>query len=184
MGGRGMARHNAAEVGTGAVVLILAAGFLGYAVAHSGAAPLGGYPLHATFTSVSGLPVGSDVRIAGVRVGSVTAESLDPATFLAEVTFTVAPDIKLPKDTSATVTSEGLLGSDYLALDPGGDTTMLEPGGRITVTQSAINIESLLGKFIFGGSGSGGGAGAAAGGGQQKGGPASGGADAGNGGKP
>ncbi|HUA76182.1 MAG TPA: outer membrane lipid asymmetry maintenance protein MlaD [Acetobacteraceae bacterium] len=163
-----MARHNAAEVGTGAVVLVLAAGFLAYAVVHSGAAPLGGYPLHATFNSVSGLPVGSDVKISGVKVGSVTAESLDPETFLANVTFTVANDIKLPKDTSASVLSEGLLGGDYLSLDPGGDAAMLAPGGRIAVTQSAINIESLIGKFIFG---SAGGSGAGASGqqsGQQK----------------
>ncbi|HWA81761.1 MAG TPA: outer membrane lipid asymmetry maintenance protein MlaD [Acetobacteraceae bacterium] len=151
-----MARHNAAEVGTGAVVLVLAAGFLAYAVLRSGAAPLGGYPLRATFTSVAGLPVGADVRIAGVKVGTVTAESLNPETFLADVTFTVAHDIQLPRDTSASVASEGLLGSDYLSLDPGGDSVMLKPGGRITATQSAINIESLLGKFIFGSSSSGG----------------------------
>jgi phospholipid/cholesterol/gamma-HCH transport system substrate-binding protein len=149
-----MARHNVAEVGTGAVVLVLAAGFLAYAVLRSGAAPLGGYPLHATFTSVAGLPVGADVRIAGVKVGTVTAESLNPETFLAEVTFTVAHDIQVPKDTSASVSSEGLLGSDYISLDPGGDSVMLKPGGRITATQSAINIESLLGKFIFGSAGS------------------------------
>ncbi len=151
-----MARHNAAEVGTGAVVLVLAAGFLAYAVLRSGAAPLGGYPLRATFTSVAGLPVGADVRIAGVKVGTVTTESLNPETFLADVTFTVTHDIQLPKDTSASVASEGLLGSDYLSLDPGGDSVILKPGGRITATQSAINIESLLGKFIFGSTGSGG----------------------------
>ncbi len=159
-----MARHNAAEIATGAVVLVLAAGFLAYAVAHSGTAPLGGYPLHASFNSVAGLPVGADVRISGVRVGSVTAEALNPESFLAEVTFTVASDIKLPKDTSAAITSEGLLGSDYLSLDPGGDTATLPPGGRIAATQSAINIENLLGKFIFGSGGSGGsGAGSAEG---------------------
>ncbi|HUC18960.1 MAG TPA: outer membrane lipid asymmetry maintenance protein MlaD [Acetobacteraceae bacterium] len=183
-----MARHNAAEVGTGAVVLVLAAGFLVYAVLRSGAAPLGGYPLRATFTSVAGLPVGADVRIAGVKVGTVTAESLNPETFLADVTFTVAHDIRLPKDTSASVASEGLLGSDYLSLDPGGDSIVLKPGGRITATQSAINIESLLGKFIFGSTGSGStGSGSSAGSGSHQGGQGNGGSSSnGNraGGKP
>jgi phospholipid/cholesterol/gamma-HCH transport system substrate-binding protein len=150
-----MARHSFAEVGTGAVVVALAVGFLAYAVGHSGAAPMAGYELRATFNSVAGLPVGSDVRIAGVRVGSVTSERIDPETYLANVTFTVAHDIRLPKDTSAAVRSEGLLGADFLALDPGGDTAMLPPGGRIMVTQSAIDIGSLLGKFIFGGAGGG-----------------------------
>lgn len=144
-----MARRSAAEVGTGAVVVIVAAGFLGYAVAHSGAAPSGGYPLHAQFNSVAGLPVGADVRVAGVKVGSVIAEAINPETYLADVTFTVAHDIKIPKDTSAAVVSEGLLGGNYLSLEPGSDTATLAPGGRITATQSAVNLETLLGKFIF-----------------------------------
>jgi phospholipid/cholesterol/gamma-HCH transport system substrate-binding protein len=144
-----MARRNLAEVGTGAVVLILAAGFLIYAVAHSGAAPVAGYRLHATFNSVAGLPEGSDVRIAGVKVGSVIAETINPETYLADVTFTVAHGVRIPKDSSAAVVSEGLLGGNYLSLQPGADVAMLAPGGRITATQSAVNIETLLGKFIF-----------------------------------
>ena len=144
-----MARHNLAEVGTGVVVLVLAAGFLVYAVAHSGAAPAGGYRLHATFSSVAGLPDGSDARIAGVKVGSVIGETINPETYLADVTFTVAHGIQVPKDSSAAVVSEGLLGGNYLSLEPGADTAMLAPGGRITATQSAVNIETLLGKFIF-----------------------------------
>lgn len=165
-----MARRSAIEVGTGAVVVIVAAGFLGYAIAHSGAAPSGGYKLHAQFNSVAGLPVGADVRVAGVKVGSVITEAINPNTYLADVTFTVAPGIKIPKDTSAAVVSEGLLGGNYLALEPGGDTTILEPGGRITATQSAVNLETLLGKFIFSMTGAAATEGkpAGAGGGQQK----------------
>jgi phospholipid/cholesterol/gamma-HCH transport system substrate-binding protein len=144
-----VARQSALEVGTGAVVLVVAAGFLAYAVAYSGTAPVSGYPLHARFNSVAGLPVGSDVRLAGVKVGRVIAERIDPDTYLADVTFTVASGIQIPKDSSAAVVSEGLLGGDYLSLAPGGDTAMLPPNGRVMVTQSAVNLETLLGKFIF-----------------------------------
>ena len=144
-----MARRNFAEILTGAVVLLIAAAFLGYAVAHSGRSTTSGYPLHATFNNISGLSVGSDVRVGGVKVGSVTDEKINTETYLAEVTVNISDAIKLPKDTGAAITSDGLLGGKYLALSPGGDEAMLPPGGVITVTQSSISIEELLGKFIF-----------------------------------
>ncbi|MGH7067967.1 MAG: outer membrane lipid asymmetry maintenance protein MlaD [Acetobacteraceae bacterium] len=144
-----MARRNAAEIAAGAVVLAVAIGFFAYALARSGAGPSGGYPLRADFNSVAGLPVGSDVRLAGVKVGRVIAETINPETYLAEVTFTVAEGIRIPKDSSAAIVSEGLLGGNYLELQPGGDVAMLPPDGRITATQSPVNLETLLGKFIF-----------------------------------
>jgi phospholipid/cholesterol/gamma-HCH transport system substrate-binding protein len=144
-----MARRNIAEILTGAVILLIAAGFLAYAVAHSGRASAAGYSLHATFNNIAGLSVGSDVRLGGVKIGSITDQRINPETYLAEVTMTVDDGIKLPKDTGAEVTSDGLLGGKYLALSPGGDEAMLQPGGTITITQSAVSIEQLLGKFIF-----------------------------------
>ena len=144
-----MARRNAAEVVTGAVVLLVAAGFLAYAVAHSGRGGVSGYELHATFDHIDGLGVGSDVRLAGVKVGSVVDERIDPKTYLANVTLTVRDGIALPKDTGAEVTSEGLLGGKFLNLTPGGDTATLQPGQTITITQSSVSLEQLLGKFIF-----------------------------------
>ncbi len=65
------------------------------------------------------------------------------------VTFTVAPNLHLPKDSSAEITSDGLLGGKFLALVPGGDEKMLADGGEVTITQSAVSLEQLLGKFIF-----------------------------------
>jgi phospholipid/cholesterol/gamma-HCH transport system substrate-binding protein len=144
-----MARRNPAEIITGAVVILIAASFLGYAVAHSGRSSVSGYALHANFSSIDGLAVGSDVRIAGVKIGAVTATSVNPATYQADVTFEVADDIKLPKDSSASVTSDGLLGGKYLALAAGGDTDNIPPGGQITITQGSVSLEELLGKFIF-----------------------------------
>jgi len=144
-----MARHSAAELLTGAVILLLAAGFLGYAVAHSGRTGLAGYPLIARFDRIDGLSVGSDVRLAGVKIGTVSNARIDPQSYLAVVTLTVQDAIQLPKDSSAEVTSDGLLGGKFLSLSPGGDTTMLKPGGTITITQSSVSLEQLLGKFIF-----------------------------------
>jgi phospholipid/cholesterol/gamma-HCH transport system substrate-binding protein len=144
-----MARRNAAEVVVGAAVLLVAAGFLAYAVAHSGRSTTGGYPLTAQFDHIDGLSVGADVRMAGVRVGSVTGARIDPQSYLAVVTLTVQDGLNLPKDSSAEITSDGLLGGKYLSLTPGGDAATLKPGQAITITQSSVSLEQLLGKFIF-----------------------------------
>jgi phospholipid/cholesterol/gamma-HCH transport system substrate-binding protein len=144
-----MGRRNIAEVLTGAVVLLVAAGFLAYAVANSGRSAVSGYTLYARFDRIDGLGVGADVRLAGVKVGSVNEERIEPQSFQAVVALSVRNDLKLPKDSAAIVTSESLLGGKYLALQPGGDETMLQPGQTITITQSSVSLEELLGKFIF-----------------------------------
>jgi len=144
-----MARHGVAETLTGAVVLVIAAGFLAYGVAHSGRSAGSGYTLRAQFDRIDGLQDGADVRIGGVKVGSVTSERIDPKSFQAIVTMKVRDNIKLPKDTAAIITSESLLGGKYITLSPGGDETDLAPGDTISITQSSVSLEELLGKFIF-----------------------------------
>ena len=144
-----MARRNLAETVAGAIVLVVAIGFLGYAVANTGRSRVGGYTLHARFDHIDGLTVGSDVRLAGVKVGSVTGARVDPQTYQADVSFSVQNAVKLPRDSSAEITADGLLGGEYLSLSPGGDEQMIPPGGTVTITQSAINLEELLGKFVF-----------------------------------
>ena len=144
-----MRRHSLPEVLTGALVLLIAAGFLAYAVANSGRSAGAGYTLFAKFDHIDGLGLGADVRIGGVKVGNVNQERLDPESFQAVVGLSVRNDIRLPKDSAAIVTSESLLGGKYLSLQPGGDETMLQPGQTITITQSSVSLEELLGKFIF-----------------------------------
>ncbi len=145
-----MARHNPAELITGAVVLAVAAAFGAFALANTGQSFAGGgYELHAKFDHVDGLSVGTDVRIAGVKVGSIRAISLDPKTYLADVVFSVQKDLQLSTDSSATVSTDGLLGGKYLALATGGEDKMLQPGGQVTITEGSINIESLIGKYLF-----------------------------------
>jgi phospholipid/cholesterol/gamma-HCH transport system substrate-binding protein len=144
-----MAQRSLAETLTGAVVLAVAVGFLGYAVANTGRTPVSGYSLHARFDRIDGLAVGADVRVAGVKVGSILSARVDPRTYQAEVSFSVQKAVRLPRDTSAEITSDGLLGGKYLSLVPGGDDTLVPDGGTLTITQSAVSLEQLLGKFIF-----------------------------------
>lgn len=144
-----MTRRNGLDVLTGAAVIVLAAGFLFYAIAHSGRGMSSGYPLVAKFDHVDGMPDGADVRIAGVKVGSVVRQRIDPENFMAVVTLTVQDGIKLPKDSSAEITSESLLGGKYVSIVPGGDTATLRAGDEITITQGSVSLEQLLGKFIF-----------------------------------
>jgi phospholipid/cholesterol/gamma-HCH transport system substrate-binding protein len=144
-----VARRSAAEVLAGLLVLVVAAGFLAYALATSGAASVPGYTLSAQFDRIDGLTMGSDVRMAGVKVGAVTATSIDPKTYMAVVDFTVQKNIELPTDSSAAIASQSLLGGKYLALVPGGSEQMIPPGGQVTITQGSVSLEDLLGKFIF-----------------------------------
>ena len=141
--------RNVLETLLGAVVLIVAVGFLAFAYNTSQVEQNGGYELIARFDKVDGLERGSDVRISGIKVGTVLDQTLDPETYRAEVRFSLREDIQLPADTSAAVVSNGLLGGKYLALVPGGDIEMLEPGGEVTLTQSAVNLEDLIGHMIF-----------------------------------
>lgn len=144
-----MAQRNVSELLAGGVVLAVAVGFLGYAVANTGRTSTGGYTLKASFERIDGLGPGSDVRLAGVKVGRITSASIDPKTYQAQIQFSVQSDIKLPTDSSAEISSDGLLGGKVLSLVPGGNDKMLPDGGQVQITQSAVSLEQLLGKFIF-----------------------------------
>ena len=142
-------RGNWAETGVGAVVLAVAAGFLAYAL-NAGAVGSrgGGYPVKARFGQVGGLADGADVRLAGVKIGTVSRITLDPKTFLAEVDLSLDPAIKLPADSTAKITSDNLLGGSHIAIAPGGATENLKPGGEIQNTQGAVDLFSLIGQVI------------------------------------
>jgi len=142
---------NAAETLIGAVVLAAAGGFLVYAASTADIrGRSGGYEVVAKFRKAEGISVGGDVRIAGVKVGSVAAMGLDPKTYQAKVTMVVETDVKLPDDSSARITSSSLLGDSYVAIDPGASDAMLQPGDEILDTQSSVSIGDMIGKFIHG----------------------------------
>jgi phospholipid/cholesterol/gamma-HCH transport system substrate-binding protein len=146
-----MKGRSLAETAAGAVVLAVAAVFLVFAVTNSGRGGIAGpaLTLTAKFDRIDGLAPGADVRIAGVKVGSVTDQRIDPRTFLAVLTMRIDGNLRIPRDSSAEIASEGLLGGRFVAIVPGGDERVLADGGEITITQSAVSLESLLGRFIF-----------------------------------
>lgn len=137
------------ETVMGAVVLAIAALFLIFAWNTADLRPVSGYSLKATFASVGALAPGSDVKIGGVKVGSVTGQTIDSNTYRAVVTFSIRSDLKLPADTQASVTSDGLLGGKYLRLAPGSSKKMLAEGATLTKTRDALALEELLARAIF-----------------------------------
>lgn len=155
-------KKNFAEILMGAAVVAAAAGFLVYAVGNSGRTGTEGYLLRAAFDRIDGLPSGADVRISGVKVGNVAAQELNFETFQAVLTLRIDRRVKLPDDSSAEINSESLLGGKFVSLVPGGSERVLAEGGTIRLTQSALNLEQLIGRFMFGGAPQGGGEGAPA----------------------
>ena len=137
------------ETVMGAVVLAVAVLFLVFAWNTADLRPVEGYTLKAGFASVGGLAPGSDVRIGGVKVGSVTGQWIDPESYRAEISFTVRAGLALPADTEASVTSDGLLGGKYLRLVPGVSERRLAPGDMLAKTRDALALEELLGRAIF-----------------------------------
>lgn len=140
-----------AEIVTGAVVLAAALGFLVYAGQATGlSTSTDGYPLTASFRSVEGVGVGTDVRLAGVKIGTVSDIELDPQTYRAETRFTIRNGIEIPDDSAVVVASEGLLGGTFIEIVPGGSPFYLAEGEEILDTQSSVSLISLLLKFVAG----------------------------------
>ena len=140
---------NMMETVMGGVVLVVAALFLFFAYSTSQVRAVQGYEVSAQFDSVAGIRDGSDVRIGGVKVGTIVSETLDPNTFLANVQISIDNAYKLPEDTVAKIVSVGLLGDKFMALVPGGAEQTIPPGGKIKFTQSPISIEDLIGQIMF-----------------------------------
>lgn len=107
------------------------------------------YTLRARFDNIGGLKVRAPVRSAGVTVGRVTGITLDPKTYQGVVTMEIRRGFEFPKDSSAKILTAGLLGDQYIGLEPGGDDKNFEPGALITQTQSALVLENLIGQMIF-----------------------------------
>ncbi|MBY0431454.1 MAG: outer membrane lipid asymmetry maintenance protein MlaD, partial [Rhodospirillales bacterium] len=140
---------NLIESVMGAVVLLVAAFFLIFAYSNSNLRAVKGYPINARFSSIGGLARGSDVRINGVKVGTVAEQHLDPGTFAAVVVMNLAPEIKLPTDTVASISAEGLLGGKYVRLDPGHAQETIPVGGSIHNTRDFKSVEELVADIIF-----------------------------------
>jgi phospholipid/cholesterol/gamma-HCH transport system substrate-binding protein len=133
----------------GAVVLAVAGIFLVFALHQSDLGVVKGYTLSASFASVGGLSTGSDVRINGIKVGTVIGQAIDQTTFNAVVKLSLNPTIHLPKDTVASIDSDGMLGSKFLKLAPGHSQDKIAEGGVIENTKNFESLEDTVGKVIF-----------------------------------
>jgi phospholipid/cholesterol/gamma-HCH transport system substrate-binding protein len=142
-------QSNFVETLIGAIVVVVAGVFLFYGYTNSGMRSASGYQVKAEFDRVDGLASGSDVRLSGIKVGTVVGQSIDPENYKAVVTMSLSPDVKIPDDSSAKITSEGLLGSNYIALTPGGSEDYLADGSEISFTQGSIDLMSLIGQAVF-----------------------------------
>ncbi|MEI6187202.1 MAG: outer membrane lipid asymmetry maintenance protein MlaD [Alphaproteobacteria bacterium] len=142
--------RNIIEVLVGFLVIAIAVSFLAYTYKVANVKKLGGsYQVIAKFDQVDGIIVGSDVMISGIKVGSVSELTLDTKSYDAFMVIEIGDDIKLPADSSARIVSSGLLGGKYVELQAGADDQLLKNNETIQYTQSSVNLESLLGKFIF-----------------------------------
>jgi phospholipid/cholesterol/gamma-HCH transport system substrate-binding protein len=142
-------QRNIIETVMGGVVLLVAIAFVVFAFQSSSLRSAAGYSVIAEFDNAAGLAAGSEVRMSGVKIGTVSSQRLDPETYFAVVSLDIEESIKLPTDTSARIISDGLLGGNFVALEPGGEEEMIQPGGQINFTQGSINVVDLLGRFIF-----------------------------------
>lgn len=142
-----MRDSNATETIVGAVVVAVALLFIVFAYMRTGSGSLSGYEIQARLPRVDGLGIGTDVRLSGIKIGSVSDLTLDPRNYLVTVHMNIRDDVKIPEDSSLIVTSSGLLGSSYISITPGGDDKVLPPGGMIQNSQGSVDLMGLIGRF-------------------------------------
>ena len=142
-------QRNMLETVMGAIVLLMAVGFVSLAYEAANIRGADGYELEAEFGATGGLSVGDDVRISGIKVGRIARQELDPITYAARIVISLDESIQIPADSSARITAASLLGGNYLELIPGADEEMMRPGEVIYDTLDPVSLTDLLGKAVF-----------------------------------
>ena len=146
-----MISKNMVETVVGAIVLGIAIIFAVFLWRFSDVGfGTGQYTVDAKFRSAEGITVGTDVRLAGVKIGSVSNLSLDPQTFQAIAQLSIKPEYQMPDDSAAIISSEGLLGGSFIEILPGGSYELMVDGSEFSETQGAVSFISLLMKFVTG----------------------------------
>ena len=133
----------------GILVLVVAGLFCYFAYSVSDLQVVKGYNVTANFLKVGGLNTGSDVRINGIKIGTVVSQKLNDEDYTANVVMSIASDIKLPKDSVASIVSDGLMGNKFVKIDPGHDKEFLKDGDKMEKTKDFKTIEDLVGEVIF-----------------------------------
>ena len=146
---RSAGQNSMAEVLTGIAVLAVAAVLLFFIFAGRGAAS--GYEIIAKIPQAAGLGIGTDVRVSGIKVGSVSDLTLDPLNFLVTVHMDIQKGIQIPTDSSMQVNQVGALGGLYIAITPGGDAQNIPPGGRLENAQGSVDLMGLAARFLSSG---------------------------------
>ena len=142
-------RKNAVETVLGAVVLVTALVFLVFALNTAQVRTVDGYKVSAAFFKVGGLTSGSDVRINGIKVGTVSDLNLDAGTFDAVVSMSIRSDVKIPADSVAAIGSAGIVVSKFVSIQPGGAKDFVADGGKIARTKDFKSLEDQVGEIIF-----------------------------------
>ncbi len=132
----------------GFVVLAFAGIFLAYALGVTGRSSTGSYEISARFGEAGGIQPGAKVTVSGVKVGAVSSVTIDPKTYMAVIRLSVDESVKLPSDSTAKITSDGLLGGNHITIMPGGAADDLKPGGEVANTQGAVDLFGLIGQVM------------------------------------
>ena len=144
--------ENRLEIAVGGVVLALAVGFAAFLAQSTGlSGSSSSYPISASFRSAEGISVGTDIRLAGVKIGTISGLKLNSETYRAESILSVRNDVRIPDDSALTVASEGLLGGSFIEVIPGASLDYLEAGDEIIDTQGSVSLIQLLLKFVSSG---------------------------------
>ena len=144
--------ENRLEIAVGGVVLALAVGFAAFLAQSTGlSGSSSSYHISASFRSAEGISVGTDIRLAGVKIGTISELKLNSETYRAESILSVRNDVRIPDDSALTVASEGLLGGSFIEVIPGASLDYLEAGDEIIDTQGSVSLIQLLLKFVSNG---------------------------------
>ncbi len=142
-------RSNTFETFIGAIVIILSVSFLFYSFSITDNNVEGTYKIKATFNRIDGIQIGSDVRLSGIKIGSVAKSSLNQTTYEADLVLIIDNSIFIPDDSSAKITMDGLLGSNYISIEPGGSDIYLTENDYLLYTQGSIDLIGLVGEALF-----------------------------------
>ena len=142
-------RKKPVETIMGLVVLVIALLFLGFAYDVSDLQVVKGYTVNAEFTKVGGLSIGSDVRINGIKVGTVTAQDLNNEDYTVMVSFSIASNVKLPRDSVVAIVGDGLMGNKFVKIEPGKAKEYLKDGDTFAKSKNFKTIEDMVGEIIY-----------------------------------
>ena len=142
-------KSNIFEAIVGALVIFLSVVFLFFGFSTMKLQNSDNYNISALFNRIDGIKIGSDIRMSGIKIGTVASQELDNSSFEAKVLMSIDSKILIPEDSSAKITSDGLLGGNYISIEPGGSDIYLLNNEEIFFTQGSVDLIGLVGEALF-----------------------------------